>query len=606
MFIKILDKKLIDYANIYRYISLTHILIKMIVVPDELIGRAVYFAQENLPLEKRVQRVSFLAEQMQSIPDDAISKMTYFAGAVGCQNLCQMCATGSAPNIVRITREGIEDLIEALERIARERKIAVASEREFRPGQVLLYFDDDPALNYLTGDIAKNMLQKLGVKIAISTHGWSRKNTELQDMHEALVRDFAVGFGEFRMSYSSYPRGFTNQDEYTHDLANMLRTYKPLIEIIGRGPAGMRVEMHTRPLVQINNNFNIETIAGHFVIHSGSYLVITKETNVELTEAAIINFEGHDSRIPVFDKKGVSCTLYVSDTHLNQSNWRETAQELIPHQENIRGHSFAPHYNNQVLARKALLYQYSNADGTFFSLDPTLDNPNQYFNALNLYPKTESRFKSGALDTSRFILNAILQYKQGRCIGVREPFPDATLADMQGIVAIVEQYRDMYSGHSADTAKFIDYEILPLIRGFINALTEADYPPSFLFDWQFFSDIGTISNAGRAINEFRGLSSKPDYSIELNDEKIRLLNEKKGSLWRWAPVPYAGNLDGRPIAVQGLKNQLGNISGIVEVCQVTRRNYEPMHEPANYIFGVPMEQISFNDMKNSRSGPGSR
>ncbi len=577
----------------------------MISVSDELSERAGYFARRDIPLEDRARRISFFAEQMQSIPDEAISEMSYFAGAVGCQNLCQMCATGSAPNLTRITRDGIEDLIEALGQAARERKITVASERKWRQGQVLLYFDDDPALNSLTGDLVRNMQQKLGVKIALSTHGWSRKNTELQDMHEALVRDFAAGFGEFRISYSSYPREFVNQEEYTHDLANMLRTYKPLIGIMGIGPIGMRIEMHTRPLVQISDNFNIEAIGGYLIIHSGSYLVMTKNRDTELTEASIINFGGDDARIPIFDKKGVSCTLYVSDTNINQPAWRETARELIDSQQNVKGYSFAPHYDNQVLARKAILYQFSNVDGIFFSLDPTFDTPGQYFNALNLYPKTDSRLKSGALDTSRFIMNAILQYKQGMGIGVREPFPDATLADMQRVVAIVESQRDMYAGYSAGTARFIEQEILPLLRCFVGALAETDYSPSFLFDWNFFSDAGVISNAGKGGNEFKGLISKVDTPIDLNDDKIRLLYEERGSLWRWAPVPYTGNLDGKPIAIQGLKNQLGDTSGIVEICQIVRRNYEPMHGQAKYIFGVPMEQISFKSMKSSAFGPGS-
>ena len=574
----------------------------MIFVPDGLNSESVYFAQNALPLEERAQRVSFYAKQIQKIPDDALLKINYFSGAVGCPNLCQMCATGSAPNITRITREGIEDLLEAMGEIATQRKLSASSGREWRPGHILLYFDDDPALNTLTGKIVKNIRERLGAKVTTSTHGWSRKNAELQAMHDYIVATFADGFGEFRISYSNYPIGFANHEEYRHDLANMLRTYRPLAERIGIGNKGMRVDMHTRPLVQISDNFSVETIDGHAVIHSGSYLVITDNVNAELSNASIIDFGGFGNRVPIFDKPAVPCAVYVSDTHINNPDWRETARGLISSQDSVAWQSFAPHYNNRVLARNANLYQFSNADGIFFSLDPTLESHQSGFNALHLYPKTESRINSGVLDTSRFILNAILQYKKKKGIGRRESFPNATHEDMGGVVEIVERERDMYLQYSTNTARFIEKEILPLLECLIGALTEADYEPSHLFSREFFSDTGVIGNSGRGISEFKGLISKRDSSIDINDEKVRLLYLERGPLWRWAPVPYMGNLGGVEKGTIGLKNQLGNVSGIVEVCPVTRMDYEPIHAKSFYIYGVPMEQISFRSMHGF--GPG--
>ena len=251
--------------------------------------------------------------------------MQYFSLAAGCPEVCAMCSMGAPSHMTRMLPDASEDLIAGIATVASERNQQnpyVAMQRKFKPGHILLFNDDDPALHPHTAEVIEQIYGKLHVPVSISTVGYSRRNKTLQNMHEIIAAHPEM-IREFRISLSTYPRYVTiNPHEYSDDLANLLKTYAPLIEHRGAGRNGMRVEIHTRPLIQINDegvDINDTTILGHHVIRSGAYMLISQRETESLDQSEIIDYEPGQDVHPIFDDRSQEYYLYESDTYINET-----------------------------------------------------------------------------------------------------------------------------------------------------------------------------------------------------------------------------------------------------------------------------------------------
>ncbi|WP_406097516.1 hypothetical protein [Kitasatospora purpeofusca] len=87
----------------------------------------------------------------------------------------------------------------------------------------------------------------------------------------------------------------------------------------------------------------------------------------------------------------------------------------------------------QHRATPVSLHRLTNADGDYYSADPDF-HPDGRFTALNIYPATGKRRKSGCTDATRQFLNILLDHKAARGLARRDPFPDATAGDIDAVL----------------------------------------------------------------------------------------------------------------------------------------------------------------------------
>ena len=103
-------------------------------------------------------------------------------------------------------------------------------------------------------------------------------------MHERINSDNLDSLTAVSFSLTSYTRAlkpaqkFTTPEEYIADLANALKTYRPAIDTLGTGKESGCITLRFKPLVNSHENeLDDSFIDGFHVIHSGPYLLISKE-----------------------------------------------------------------------------------------------------------------------------------------------------------------------------------------------------------------------------------------------------------------------------------------------------------------------------------------
>ncbi|WAP57958.1 hypothetical protein [Streptomyces sp. S465] len=482
-----------------------------------------------------------LLEQLRQMPDDAFTRVQYLAPQVGCFNGCAMCSQGAGRDTWSLTREGLTGLFTALAEVADERSLAIASGRIHRPGVVFPYLDNDigsyPHLDHYA-QLARDVL---GVKLRISTVGYSRHSTRLAAMHQHLVKEFTGVFDGIRFSITPYTLGFTgrsgvDRQAYIEDLAAALRTYRPLLDALGHGAATAACELRFAPLVGIGELTNAR-IDGHHVLATGPHLLISRErTDGELPETVIERLDE-----PVYSQPGVPYLHITSDTApLTAATVRAalTGTLSVPHR-----------------ARTVRLHRFTNADGPYFAADPNF-HPDGTFTALHLYPATAVRPNSGYTDAARPLLNTLLARKRARGLGRRDEFAHATGADVAAILQALTAQADELQPIDRSAAAHLREQIHPQVAAYAAALERAGYPPRMFFSRTFTIDTGQIVNQGRAEKLFRGLTGtngEPMTPLEERDFGRASLSALRGPIWRMAPLPLAptGRL---PLAVAGKKN----------------------------------------------------
>lgn len=229
-------------------------------------------------------------------------------------------------------------------------------------------------------------------------------------------------------------------------------------------------------------------VDGRHVLACGPHLLISLgEYDSELPLTVV---ERLDERTqPVFSTSGRRYLHLVSD---------RLAADAATVRAVLAGQVAAPH-----ASRTVKVFRFTNADGDYYAADPDFHGDGT-FTALHLYPVTDTRKRSGYTDATRHFLNTLLAYKAARGFGRRDPFPNATFADVADVLARMETTAaTLGQGLNQRAATHLAETVIPLLHGYAEALELASYPAATFFSRDFTVDTGQIVNQGRAMGLFR-------------------------------------------------------------------------------------------------------
>ena len=482
--------------------------------------------------------------QLHVLPNEAFTRVQYVAAQVGCVNRCAMCSQFAGSDVWQFTPRGLTDLTHALAGEAAARGLRIAQGRIHRPGVLFPYLDNDIASYPYLDTYARLARDVLGVRLRMSSIGFSEKSDQLGQMHRRLVADFKDVFDGVRFSLTPYATGYigkapgTSRDRYTTDLAHTLATYRPLLDHLGHGAASAAVEMRFAPLVGIAELTDTH-IDGHHVLACGPHLLISAERGQPpLPHSTIERLDERNQ--PVFSRPGALYLHLVSDAaELSAATVRDALVGVLP----LRHH-----------ATTVRVHRFTNADGDYFAADPDF-HPDGRFTALHLYPVTDTRKASGYTDATRHFLNTLLDHKAAHGIGRRDPFPGATAADIDSVLSALRRRAQDLDNVDHAAASHLRTEVIPLVSVYARALLKAGYPATTFFSPEFTIDTGQIVNQGRAQNLFRGLAATNGEPMTPREERgfgAASLSTVRGPIWRITPLPFAPNRV--PAARAGGKN----------------------------------------------------
>ena len=430
------------------------------------------------------------------LPSDFLSRMRHFQPQIGCFNNCSFCSKFSVCKSEYWNESTIRNVISAIKYVAlnytHDEPLLAWNRIEHRLGVNFPYLDNDIGSYPYLDKFIELCYKELGVKTRISTVGFSRHHSKLNEMHKFIASsDLIMALAGVRLSISQYGRVFedenanTSLEEYQHDISNFLRIYKRYYDKFGTGPRKMCVELRYNPLV-LNAYVVISRFNNYMVIGTGNYLFISKEKNVTLNETFVSDPYMH--ALTLSEKP-----IYFKEYHLPFIINSE--QQLL---EYLINNEIKPIRNCEV-------YKFSNNDGEYYAINPRLEDNGNY--GFNVYPKTQKRKKSGYIITERFFLNAICKFKQSHGMTLRDKYQNSTWNDVDRVISICDDIANDYlKNGKSDKYEYIINHVTPIIRVYAKALKEADYPSDAFFDSKFTIDTGMICNLGRAINLFKGLT----------------------------------------------------------------------------------------------------
>ena len=430
------------------------------------------------------------------LPREFVSKMRHLQPQIGCFNNCGFCSKFSVCKSEYWNEASLRNVISALKRTAHnytDGDLLLAWDRkEHRVGVLFPYLNNDVGAYEYLDKYVDLCYKELGARTRISTVGYSRHNKELNEMHKRITSsELLFALAGVRLSISQYGRvweednGKNSLEDYRKDLANFLSIYRPYFDKFGSGSRKMCCELRYNPLAV--NSKVIETfVDGKMVIATGNYLFISKEKNVTFKVAYISDPYVH--------------ALEISEepTVLSEYNlpFEITSEKKLI--EFIKTQEL--YYEKDVE-----VYKFQNKDGHYYAINPKITNEGNY--GFNIYPETEVRKKSGYLVTERFLLNAFYQFKKEYGLNLRSKYTNSTWDDVEKVISLCENQINYYeSKGKIDKAEYIKDHILPIVRVYVEALKEANYPSDCFFDSKFTIDTGMICNLGRAIGYFIGLT----------------------------------------------------------------------------------------------------
>lgn len=472
-----------------------------------------------------------LYNEFKKFPKDFLSKMRHFQPQIGCFNNCSFCSKFSVCASEYWSEKTLRNIVSALKEVAKgytNKEILLAWERtEHRVGVIFPYLDNDIGGYQLIDKYISLCSKELGVKTRISTVGYSRHNKILNEAHKRICHSNLIdSLAGVRISLTQYGRVWENNDnddkktdieEYIQDIANVLKIYRPYYEKYGSGPRKMCVEIRYNPLVKLDKLY-IEEYKGHMIIAISNYLFISREKNIKLIESHITDPYKHSLEISekpqIFYEYNMNCKI-------------KSKKDIFTFLNNIKK------YNGNI--REKELYMFLNNDGIYYSLDPKIANNGNY--GINIYPKTNKRKYSGYIVTERFLLNAISTFKESKGLTLRDEYQESSWADVEEVLKICEKIAiDYKKCKKNEKYNYIVKHVMPIIKVYIRMLKEANYSPDCFFDSKFTIDTGMICNLGRAIYQFKGLSSEINQPLtpthERNYGKICSTMKQENIAWR--------------------------------------------------------------------------
>ncbi len=474
-----------------------------------------------------------LTEQFRALPDEAFTRLQYLSPVAGCFNRCAFCSQEAGQDVWQLTAAGLTDVATALADVAAERGLRIGGGRIHRPGVLFPYLDNDigsyPYLDTLC-ELARDVLR---VQLRISTVGYSSSNLRLASMHSRIAAEYGDVFAGIRISLTPYTAGWSgraaepvSRAQFATDLAGLFATYRPVFARLGHSPATAAVELRFSPLAGIGKL--TDTVAeGRHVLACGPHLLISREAHRGPLPVALVE-RLDDQDQPVLSADG--------RTYLHLQGDRLGADPDVLRAA-LSGRLTVAHRASTVI-----VHRLANADGDYYAADPGFHSSG-HFTALHLYPATETRRQSGYTDATRWLLNAILDYKAERGLGRRDTFAGATWDDVSAVMArLAATAGDLAAWTDQAAANHLREVVIPLAETYITALRLAAYPAELFFSRDFTIDTGQIVNQGRAMGLFRGMASAEDEPMTPREERGYgnvSLSAMRGPIWRISPVPQA-------------------------------------------------------------------
>lgn len=544
-----------------------------------------------------------LAAQLQRLPDEAFTRLQYLCPAAGCFNRCAFCCQAAGRETWQLTAGGLTDVAAALAAVAAGRGLQIAGGRAHRPGVVFPYLDNDIASYPYLDTLCALARDVLGVRLRISTVGYSSRSPHLAAMHQRIAAEHRDVFDGIRLSVTPFTAGWregagsdpVSRAQFTADMAAMLATYRPVFDQLGHGPATAAAELRFAPLAG-TGPLTDAVIGGRHALGCGPHLLLADspcDSPLPLTAVERLDDRGQ----PVLSTPGRPYTLITSDAFAGDDRAvAAAASGCLP---------------DRRRTRRVTVYRFSNADGDYYAADPDF-HADGTFTALHLYPATKTRRRSGYTDATRWFLNALLAYKAGRGLGRRAPFPGATQDDVATVLTALDATAaGLAGGIDRAAAGHLRDTVLPLVATYASALGQAGYPPSTLFSRDFTIDTGQIINQGRAKGLFRGLASTDDEPMTPREERgfgAVSLSSARGTIWRLAPAPTASG-GPLPVSVTGVKNTATPAPALV-VEELDPRHLRPVMRSTGKplrrytITGVGIEHRTLDQARAEHGYPG--
>ena len=492
---------------------------------------------------------------MAAVPPEALARMQIIQPAIGCLNRCDFCSQVAGATVRELGSPALSTIMKGLRHALQETGIALGGDRQHKPGVIFPYLDNDIG-SYPHLDEYVDQMADLGATTRISTVGWSRHSDELQAMHERIVSDHMHQVEGVRFSLTPYTYGWRqNHDAYIADLANALRTYRPLLEEKGASRATACIELRFEPDIALGE-LEMSRLDQYYLMRCDDYTLVTRE---DLTERDDRVAGIDDNQDAFLNTDGAIALQLIGDTaHLTS----DTLDRLFMTTPEYG----APDVDEPavVLVSKGRAYRSANKDGEYYSFEP-LKKADNSFRAVQYYPQTAKRAVGGVMDASRPLLNHLVAYKARHDIGPRQSYDQAGEADITAVLAGIEEEANIYERFSPRRATYIREKLLPLVQDAITVMREAGLGPDSFFRYGLMIDTGVIVNQGKALHLFRGLASSPDTPLTLNEEKgygTESKSSARGTTWRMAPMLAAraihqlGGLGGKSRPVEGTRTQL--------------------------------------------------
>ena len=506
----------------------------------------------NVSEEDIYQRYE-LSNFFRGLPDSFFSNLRHFQPQIGCYNNCVFCSQRAGHTVLSLSLSQLKNIVAALKKTAVEvnQKLNRLGEGglfsdsgtfsesfamppdglvgfgrlNHRPGIIYCYLDNDISVYPYLDLYLRFCRDDLGVKTRISTVGYSRHNTELQNMHKRINDTLSYTIGGVRLSYTPYTPGyaakqkFLSRDEFEKDSANFLQVYKNVISCLGPGYRDFCVELRHKPLLKMVD-ISEQYVDGHHVIACANYILVSKEREPELIVANMVYSSSHSVHL---DKPAQKYIMVIAK-NLNSLDPCALGMSILNDIITIGKYS----------KRECELYVLENNDGKYYAVDPSF-LPNGCFMAKQFYPKTPNRNQSCYIDSERYFLNALLEYKLSFGIHKNMVFNNARWIDAENVLSMLEKQAEQLQEINPDAAEYILNETIPLISSYINVLKQADIEPSFFFDKNFTIDTGAICNVGNGLVEYSAITKNANMPITPQHENIYGINGRmsiEGNIWR--------------------------------------------------------------------------
>ncbi len=441
---------------------------------------------------------------------DELSVLQILQSSVGCANSCEMCSQWASSWITRITRDSMVQIFSGLKRLRKNVNPWLWERRFHKPWIIFPYLDTDVGSDPNLDLIIKSLWRDFCCKTRISTVWFSRHNEWLQKMHHRIANELGQYIEGFRISITPYTENFYSE-EYPQDIANLLDLYLPVIESQWVGRDIFACELRFPPFVQ-----NSEVITwffwDRFFIRSWNYLFIADSWNISITNNEIV---GMDRWTVQFKEPMITGKIYLFD------GLSDLSIEDILLRQNYT------HWN---------LCKATNIDGEVYAVNP-LFQIDGHFQAIHFFPKTNTRNKSGVIDSRRPFLNAMIDYKTWRQVSWKAKLVNG---DIDDFLSFLRSYISI-NAWTKELRDFWGKEILPVIYVIARIIKLSRLADDMFFDPKFVVDTWHIVNQGRARHIFRWLISKSDEPLTINEMKWYAMENSigsaRGAVYRLAPIP---------------------------------------------------------------------